>query len=72
MIAWARLISSSRDADVLLHGRIRGVDDLAEIVERVHDDAERVADLVRNAGRQLADRRHLLRLDELALQALAR
>jgi hypothetical protein len=41
----------------------------AQIVERVHDDRERVPKLVRDAGRELADRRHLLRLHELRFEA---
>src|SRR5262249_36774814 len=43
---------------------------LAQVVEGVHDDRERVAQLVRDAGRQLPDRRHLLGLDQLPLEAL--
>src|SRR3989449_6009362 len=50
---------------------VAAVEDLVEIVERVHHDGERVAQLVRDAGGELPDGRHLLRLDELALQALA-
>src|SRR5215510_8422996 len=44
--------------------------DLAEVVEGVHDDTERVADLMGDAGSQLADGRHFLGLDELTLQPL--
>ena len=44
------------------------IDNLAQIVDRVQDNAQRIPNLVRDAGRQLTDRRHLFRLDELALQ----
>src|SRR5207237_6068152 len=47
------------------------VEQVSEVVERVHHDRERVPELVRDPGRELPDRRHLLRLDELALEALA-
>ena len=45
-----------------------GIDNLAQIVDRVQDNAQRIPNLVRDPGRQLTDRRHLFRLDELALQ----
>src|SRR5262249_51348555 len=59
------------DAQVLDALGVRRVDDLPQVVERVHDDRQRIAQLVGDAGRELTDGRHLLGLDELALEALS-
>src|SRR5256714_2237639 len=54
------------EARVLLQLLARG-----EQVERVLDGFERVVDLVRDGGRKTTDRRQLLRLEELLLDAAA-
>ena len=61
----------ARDLEVLPDLRVRAVDDLGEVVQRVHDDAEWIANLVGDACRELSDRGHLLRLDELILETFA-
>jgi hypothetical protein len=58
--------------EVLEHlRRRRRAEHLADVVERVHHDRERVAQLVCDACGELPDGGHLLGLDQLALEALA-
>ena len=50
--------------------RARSCDVLPELEQVRVDEAHRVVDLVRDARRELPDRRHLLRLEHLALELL--
>jgi hypothetical protein len=69
MIACARPDLLLGDAQIVVHLAVGAVEARPQVVEDVHDDRQRVAQLMRDAGGELADRRHLLGLHQLRFEA---